>query len=1240
MLQIRTTVDNNYIYLDLYKDEPVFLSLSFAELQDITKKNSNFSKQFSVPGSKNNNLTFNFFYDLNAVPTNFNPNNKFDAELLWDGYEIMRGYIRLDSVSLLDGEIIYYVTFYNQIGDLMANIGDKFLFDLDLTDISHPYSEQVILQSNLDPNLFPITGTTNYSYQNGKTMWGLYNIGYQYLSGNTLFDSVTPLVQFTPVSSGSSYNPTPGNFDNETTPVRDYYYKPAIQVKELYEQILKQAGYSVQSAFFDTAYFKNYYLPLKFGDETIYPKNAILPCYTVTANTITQGVFPTPGTVVNQSTGVTCNNFGWSANTAYPYQVVIPSGNTGLYTYRFTFNAIATAACSGATNLLFYISDGVVDTELYANLICDTANSSQVSFEKQFIFTGESVINFYFSLGNVQITDYKQEIIAGPRFIPTGGIIDYSIEFPENDYKQLDFITSINKYFNFMVVPNPDLPQNLIVEPIIDYLGKGDVLDWTTKVDFNQLQNIFPTTSLINGTLFYSFKLDQDYANQNFNGQANRVFGTNKFLLNQQYKDNVTTFDYMFSSPIDITISNAYTPLITMPIMSKIKQVDISGTTQQTFVPFKILPKLLYRGVVMPNDNYGYYGTTAQTNPSCASSVNITVTSPGYVSYYTCNNTQVVNYYSAGTYNITDPNCILPYTVGLSYSYPPYASITFNFSGSPCGGGGITSNNYQYYYMNQTQMDRWTNTNRFTTYPFNYNNFSHYTNFRGSDKSNVTPSEFSFVADDLYNVYYKDYIDDILSEENKIYSAKIYLYPQDIQKLKGNERILINNTYFRLNKITNFNALEPAICDVELVKLTKTYNPHPVQHYKFQSCPCTCISYTITNNSIIEPMDVSWTDCYGETQVNTLNPSEGFSICACESSITTEGGTPQIVDSGACTPDPAPSGNTFYYTSSDLMYHTYAYIGNYVKLYDDDLNYLGCFSVSLEDYNPTHDYKHYYFSSEYITNLVGVYGDCGCSIRTQFKIVQEQPTPTPYFYYIGYDCNNLEIPYQFISTGNTLNPSGIYKLQKSGTSETICVTNITSNYLQLTDWIEIGSYVSCVSCLFVPTPTPTPTQIPCVCRSFQIDNNSLIGTTYVTWYDCNRVAQSTEIYPTQSISICACDGTVIASGGNPFVIDLGSCSPPPSPTPQPTPTPSCTAKGWLISTCSSSCVEHVCTCTFSGNIVVYSDCTVTDITNTSTKLYTDSSLTTPYTGLFNKNGTIYNSTGVNVFIRCVVGEPC
>ena len=1240
MLQIRTTINSDYVYLDLYKNEPVFLSLSFAELQDITKKNSNFSKSFSLPGSKNNNATFNFFYDLNSVPTTFNPNNKFEAELLWDGYEIMRGYIRLNSVAISNGEIIYSVTFYNQIGDLMANIGDNFLFDLNLDYLSHPYSEQVILESQLDPNLFPLTGTTNYSYQNGKTMWGLFNIGYNYISGNTVFAQTTPLVQFTPVLNGDTYIPVSGNFDFSGTPVRDSYYKPAIQVKELYEQIVREAGYVVESNFFETAYFKNYYLPLKFADETIYSKNAIPPCYTVTADSVTAEVYL--AMVVNQSTGVTCNTLGWSASTVYPYPLTIPSGNTGVYTFRFTFSARPNLPCpSGSSNnLSFYFEDPLNTVQLYSNIFCDTGNTTTVSFDQQFIFTGQSTFDFFFSSTNVEVTNYKQEIIDGPRFIPTGAMIDYSIEFPINDYKQLDFITSVNKYFNLVVVPNPDKPSNLIVEPIIDYIGTGEVLDWTTKVDFDQTQNLYPTTALVNGTLEYSFKLDQDYTNQDFQSQANRIFGTDKFLLNLQYKDATTKFDYIFSSPIDITVNNAFVPLITIPSMSKLKQIDISGATQQTFVPFKILPKLLYRGVTLPNDNYGYFGTTGYTeNPDCVTSVSITVNTAGYVQYYTCTNQQFVDFYDVGSYVLINQDCILSYTVGPSYAYPPYANLTVTSIGSSCTPENLYSN-YQYYYMNNTQMDRWTNINRFTTYPFNYLNFSHYTNFRGEDKTNVTPQEYSFVADDLYNVYYEDYVQDIISEENKIYSCKIYLYPQDIQKLRWNERILINNTYFRINKITNFNALEPAICDVELVKLTKTYNPHAVKYYKFESCPCTCRSYTVTNNSMIGQATIQWVDCYGVGQEDVLNPNTGQSFCACEGTVIAGLGDDVTINLiGSCTPDPpAPSGTTVYYSNSDLMYHAYAYVGNKVKLYDDSLNYLGCFGVSLDTYNPLHDYQHYYFTSAYTANLVGVYSDCNCTNRTQFIIVQEEPAVTPYFYYLGYDCSGLTIEYQFKSTGSTLSPSSVYKIYNSGTSQTVCVTNIIPDYLQPTDWVEIDVYNDCEICNIPPTPTPTPTPVYCTCWSYTVVNNSLLDSASISWTNCDNTPGGTTLNPQTGVSICACQGSVTVEtiGSDVTITDMGACG---GPEPTPTPTPSCASKGWLINTCANTCSGGICTCTFGSSIVVYSNCTVTDVTDPGTLLYTNSSLTTPYVGFFNKYGSIWYSDG-GVTEECVIGGPC
>lgn len=852
-LQIITTIGAERRELDLYGDQPLLLNFSFAEIQNITTKNSAFSQSFQIPGTKNNNEIFNYYYDISSIPFSFNPNQKFPAILTWDGQEVLQGNMRMESAAVINDETIYNVTFYNQVGDLAANIGDKFLVDTDLTHLDHPYSENVILQSQQDPNLIRLTGTTNYSYQNGKTMWGLYNIGYNYLSGSSVNFIQTPLVYFTP-PSGGTYNPQLGYFDFSGSPVWDYYFKPSIQVKELYESICRDAGYEVRSDFFNTAYFQRYYLPLKFLDETPYTKGAVEACFTLSAQTIPAASYLN---YVQISGRTTCNSLNWGTGaTNYTIQPTYP----GTYTIRYNFDAIPTIDClppiSVATFFLV-INDGTTATTILADQVCAPSGNS-LSYQVDYVLqTTGGTYETYFIYQDCYVTGFTQTLVPPvPRYLVSGQTINYQVEFPPNDYKQIDFITSVNRYFNLVMVPDPDYPNGIIVEPIVDYIGKGQVLDWTTKVDRSQAINITPTTALVNGTLDFDFKLDQDWANNTFKQAANRVFGTERKQLNIDYKDSVIKFDTVFSSPLDITIYSAQQSFLTLPSFSKLNQKDAGGEVEQQFVPFKILPRLLFRGPVLSNETYG--GISGATG--------------GFQKWYVK---------AAGT--------------------------------------GYTMNHFQ-------------EINRFTTYPWNYNGFSHYTNYRGEDRTTITPLEDTFsCAEDLYDIYYNDYIQDLISPENKIVSCKIYLTPWEVKQLRYNEKILIDNTYYRINRISNYNLLEPALCDIELIKLTREYEGHRVINYRLD--PCTA------------PGDTLW-------------------------------------------------------TNSDLMYNLYAYIEKYVKIYDENLNYIDCYQV-FEDTTGLGigQQEKYWISTGFTNASVGVYNDCGCTGTTNMIVVQETscatPTPSP-----------------------------------------------------------------------------------------------------------------------------------------------------------------------------------------------------------------------------------------------------
>ena len=846
-LQIRTTIGSDLVFLDLFQNEPMTMSFSFAEIQDITLKNSAFSQSFNLPGTKSNNEVFDYYYDVNSVPTNFNPNEKFPAIITWDGLEILQGYIRLESVTIDKDEIIYNVTFYNQVGDLSANIGDKFLRETDLSSVAHPYSYDVILQSQYDPNLFNLSGTTNYSYQNGKTMWGLYNIGYNYISGDSVDYQTTPLVYFTP-PTGGTYNPQKGYFDFSGTPVWDYYFKPTLQVKELYESIVRDAGYKIRSDFFDTAYFERYMLPLKFLDESVYNRGLTSACFSYTNE-----VIPPLGlkNYTNPSQ-TTCNPLNWPTT---PNSFTIPTSFPGVYTLKFDWTSVPLGDCTtipGAPLYSLWLENTTTGQllQIDGGIVCSFPNPQPLT--SQYILdTSGGTYQVYFEMEYMLITGFTQSLIEPiPTFLVSGQTVEYAIEFPDNDYKQIDFIQSVNRYFNLIVAPEPDYPDTLRIEPIIDFIGKGEVLDWTTKVDRSQPITITPTTSLINGTLDFQFKLDQDWANQNFQKGSNRIFGTERKNLNIDYKDSTTTFTSMFSSPLDITIYAAYQPYLTLPSFSKLSQTERTGVIEQQFLPFKILPRLLFRGVTIPTGTFGFVGLTGTTP-------------------------------------------------------------------------------YQYWYVNAggtIQQDHFLEMNRFTTYPWNYNDFSHYTNWRGSDQTTIQPREDAFLADDLYNIYYEPYIRDLTSEESKIVSAKIYLYPYEIKNLKYNEKILIDNAYYRVNKISNYNLLEPGICDIELIKLTREYEGHPVLNIKFEPC----------------------------------------------------------------------AGGDTLYTSTDYMYNIFAYIGNNVRLFDDGLNYLGCYEVFRDDNNSGQGLReHYFISSGFTNNGVASYADCGCVNEKPLIVVNEPPPPTP-----------------------------------------------------------------------------------------------------------------------------------------------------------------------------------------------------------------------------------------------------
>jgi len=169
-----------------------------------------------------------------------------------------------------------------------------------------------------------------------------------------------------------------------------------------------------------------------------------------------------------------------------------------------------------------------------------------------------------------------------------------------------------------------------------------------------------------------------------------------------------------------------------------------------------------------------------------------------------------------------------------------------------------------------------------------------------------------------------------------------------------------------------------------------------------------------------------------------------------------------------------------------------------------------------------------------------------------------------------------------------------------------------------------------------PTPTPTPTPTPCVCESYTVTNTGSEAQLTVNWLDCDRVEQSIILNPLLGYGICACIGTVTASGSTYTIVDDGPCGPPtPTPTPTPSATPDCIPQ--VIYECTNICQGGECFCDNPTPTNVYAHPGVLP-SDVGQFLYSDCGLTTIWYGDYEYGGIIYNASPITPI--CVVGGPC
>ena len=146
------TTAPQYEELDMFDFESIELTSSIQEIRDIGSVFTDFSQEFSVPASVNNNRIFTHYYNTNLL-------NQFDARIKRKGLitinnlTFREGYIRLSEVKLKNNRASSYkLTFFGELVNLKQVLGDDELKDLAtaLIKYDHEYSIDNVYDGFID----------------------------------------------------------------------------------------------------------------------------------------------------------------------------------------------------------------------------------------------------------------------------------------------------------------------------------------------------------------------------------------------------------------------------------------------------------------------------------------------------------------------------------------------------------------------------------------------------------------------------------------------------------------------------------------------------------------------------------------------------------------------------------------------------------------------------------------------------------------------------------------------------------------------------------------------------------------------------------------------------------------------------------------------------------------------------------------------------------------------------------
>lgn len=527
--------------IDTIEDLDINITKEVYNIDDPSKRQSDFSKSVDIPGSKANDFVFKSLFDVSFSIRNsdqlnpdFNPSKKATCIYYQDTLQQISGYCQLNEIKILNNDqVTYSITIYGKNIDIFSKLTDKTLNDL--TTLGTATWNDTEIVNSWTATFNPTIKLTYPMLDRGLSRYGANGDAGANLSYN--------------------YNA----------------FKPFIYLKHIVNSIFQEAGVSLEvSTFFETTQFKKLILECDVANFKLNQAEKDASIVTATRST-------------NQTIGIvsTANSGNLSLIYANAFQFNI-TGLDPLSQYNATTGTF-TKLNSGYTNFEVEAFINVVNTtgplgRLYIYAIrkrgssytvignsylkilagSSTTQDFRITVDSEELLAGDEVrfcvANFYLGLTGGVIDN---STITGITFISTSansytqyvdGQIEYNQTFNIYDIlppiKQTDFLMAIFKMFNLYM--SPIYETGVVIEPRDTYFT-NDIVDWTDLLDTSKDFTIKPQGLLENKELVFTYADNGDDLNKDFKQATSFNYGYRDLIFDNEFVKETKKVEIPFS---------------------------------------------------------------------------------------------------------------------------------------------------------------------------------------------------------------------------------------------------------------------------------------------------------------------------------------------------------------------------------------------------------------------------------------------------------------------------------------------------------------------------------------------------------------------------------------------------------------------------------------------------------------------------------------------------------------------